>query len=83
MEADVRNLTDADIMAVVSALKSVNEHCRYDIAPEEMKEVVRFVKNWNAALERGQTTMWTTILVLVITGLFGLLGLGAWARLKG
>ena len=84
-----RTLTDADIAALVQAfdagksLQTADAHCRYDIPPEELKEMVRLAKNWNQILENGQKTLWNTVIVLVITGLFTLLGLGAIARIRG
>lgn len=78
-----RTMTDTDVQAIVTALQVSNSHCRYEVSPDEMKDMMRFVKNWNRALEEGKNTIGKTILVLTISALFALLGLGVWAKTKG
>jgi len=80
---ETRNFTDGDLAALVNALHSVDHRCRYDVPPEELREMIRFVRNWNQALENGKGTIVTTILVLLVTGLVGLLGMGTYLKIKG
>lgn len=79
-----RTMTDADIEAIVKAMQATTDsHCRYDVAPDDLAEAVRFFKNVNEALENSRRTVWNTLLVLIITGLFALLGVGFWSKLRG
>jgi len=82
MKERARTMTDSDVQAIIIALKEHKCNCRYDIDPEEMKEMFIFVKNWNETIADGKKTIRTTILVSIITGLFLLLGLGAVARIQ-
>lgn len=85
-----RNLSPVDISAITKSIMEATaaanhaEHCRFlSISPEEMAECVKFFRNWNEIMESSKKTIRNTLLVLGVTGLFGLMGLGFWMKKGG
>jgi len=82
-----RSLTEADIADIMSALdaRSEQQHlCRFGkVTEEDFYASVEFFKSFNAGLNNGKILAAKTILVLLITLLFGVLGAGIVEKLKG
>ena len=78
-----RLMTDEDVAAIVAGLRSADSHCRYSVTPEEMSRLMANVSRWNDILDSGSKTAGTTLIVILITGLTGLLVAGFWSRIKG
>jgi len=81
-----RNLTDEDIQELLIAFeKHPRPHmCRFEgVTEEDFYESVKFFKYLNEILTSGRNIIAKTILVLLITFLFGLLGSGIITKLKG
>lgn len=78
-----RRISDADIRALVQALKAHEEHCRFkSIAPDDLHDVMVFVRSFSSALEEGKSVVRKTVLVLLIGGVVAILGLGSVEKLK-
>lgn len=81
-----RSLTDNDIEELIIAFEKRAAHphsCRFSsITEEEFYASVKFFKNLNEALTSGRNIVAKTILVLLITFLFGMFGAGILAKLK-
>lgn len=78
-----RILTDADVAAIVAAMQAQEGHCRYDVAPADLGEAVRFFKAFNEALQDSKRTVRNALLKLFVAGICVLIGLGIIAKLKG
>lgn len=82
-----RNLTEHDIEAILHAFEDrvAQKHiCRFTaITEEEFYESVKFFKFWNDAMSSGKNLAAKTILVLLITLVFSLLGYGIAGKIKG
>jgi len=71
-----RSLTDTDIEEILSAFeKHPRQHiCRFEgVTEEDFYESVKFFKYLNEGLTSGKNIIAKTILVLLITFLFGLI----------
>lgn len=74
-----RNLTQGDIDAIVNGLEEcIHSKCKFgEVNVEDMEETIKFYTNFNKFMEESRSTIWKTVLVLGIGGLFSLLVLGA------
>lgn len=81
-----RNLTDDDIEELLLAIekRSTQTHsCRFiNVSEDDFYESVRFFKTFNEGLTSGRNIVAKTILILLITFLFGMLGAGFIAKIK-
>lgn len=78
-----RRISDADIQALVEAIKNHDDHCRFrTIEPNDLHDVMVFVRSFSAALEEGKSVVRKTVLVLLIGGVVAILGLGSVEKLK-
>jgi len=81
-----RNLTEDDIEELLLALERRSPHghsCRFtNVSEEDFYESVKFFKTLNEGLTSGRNIIAKTILVLLITFLFGMLGAGFLAKIK-
>jgi len=79
------SLTEHDIEDIIAALdKRTQGHiCRFNgVTEEEFYESVRFFKSWNESLTSGKNLVARTVLVLLITFLFGAIGAGIVGKMK-
>ena len=80
---DERRISDADIKALIEAMKEHDDHCRFrTIEPEDLHDVMTFVRSFSAALEEGKSVVRKTIIVLLIGGIVAVMGLGSVEKLK-
>ena len=80
---DERRISDADIKALIEAMKEHDDHCRFrTIEPEDLHDVMNFVRSFSAALEEGKSVVRKTIIVLLIGGIVAIMGLGSVEKLK-
>lgn len=78
-----RTLSDADIKALISAMKEHDDHCRFKtIEPEDLHDVMVFVRSFSAALDEGKSVVRKTLIVLLIGGIVAVMGLGSVEKLK-
>ena len=78
-----RTLSDADIRALIQAMKEHDDHCRFrHIEPEDLHDVMTFVRSFSAALEEGKSVVRKTLIVLLIGGIVAVMGLGSAEKLK-
>ena len=78
-----RMLTDHDIDALVNALKEHESHCKFkSISAEDLHDVVTFVQSFKAAMDEGKSVVRKTIIVLLISGVVTLVGLGSGVKLN-
>ena len=79
-------LTEDEIKKLALELNSLLEDhtkCKFgSICVEDLEEAVKFYKNFNAAMESGKKTFFTTIIALISTGTVGLLILGFYYKIK-
>lgn len=71
-----RHLTDEDLEAVVRAVAKIAEHrpCQFaGTDPRAMEEAIKFYKSMNKILEDSKGVAGKTLIVLIVTGLFGIL----------
>jgi len=65
--SDTRVLSDADIEALIDAMKQHETHCRFKtIEPNDLHDVMHFVRSFSSALEEGKSVVRKTLLVLLI-----------------
>ena len=85
LERRHRNLTDADIEALVVQINHAKHlNCRFDnISNGDLEEAVKFYKNFNSFMDESKSTIWKAILTLGVGGTIVLLGLGLLTKLKG
>lgn len=85
LERRHRNLTDADIKELVIQINEAKHlNCRFDgISNDDLKEAVKFYKNFNSFMEESKSTIWKAVLVLGVGGTLTLLILGLITKLKG
>ena len=85
LERRHRNLTDADIEALVFQINHAKHlNCRFDnISNGDLEEAVKFYKNFNSFMDESKSTIWKAILTLGVGGTIVLLGLGLLTKLKG
>ena len=80
---DRRRLSDDDIEAIIVAIEKRQEHvCRYNVTPDQLQSVVRFVGHIDSLLSETGSTIRKTIIVAGISGFIALLGIGAYAKIK-
>ena len=81
---DIRRLIDEDIEALCSAMDKRQGHvCRFNlISSQEVEDSIKFHKHVNQLLSETGTTIRKTILTFGIGGLFALLILGIYAKIK-
>jgi hypothetical protein len=79
-----RNLTDEDIKAITDALYAEDNHiCRFEnIKAEDMREAVKFYKNFNSVLQESGSIVRKTIIVIGVSGLVTIIGLGIMSKIK-
>ena len=81
-----RSLTDEDIAQILVAFENRPTHlhaCRFEgVSEEDFYESVKFFKYLNEVLTSGRNIVAKTILVLLVTFLFGLLGAGIISKVK-
>lgn len=79
-----RNLTNEDIEEIVLQLNQARHlDCRFDnITTEDLEEAVKFYKNFNKFISESNTTIWKAFLVLGVGGVFGLVILGIYAKIR-
>jgi hypothetical protein len=78
-----RNLTDQDVEAIVKAIDLHNKSCRFNrVDPTEMEEAVKFVKNFNKAMEDSRGVFRRTVLVLCVGGFAALIGKGILTKIR-
>lgn len=77
-------LTEADVNAVVTALKKEYERpCRFaGIAEEELKEVIKFHRHWNQIAEETSSTARKTFVALVVAASVGAFITGVVVKVK-
>ena len=83
----MRTLSDEDISAITTALRGHDlEHlkvCRFNITnPEDLNEALMFYRKFNEALDESKSVVRKTILVIIISTIAGLIGVGFWTKLK-
>ena len=78
-----RNLTDADIEAITTALREEQHACRFtDITTEDMVEAVKFFKHFNGIMQESGSMIRKTLIVVGVTGLITIVGVGAVTKFK-
>ena len=78
-----RTISDADIKALIEAMKDHETHCRFrSIQPDDLHDVMTFVRSFSSALEEGKSVVRKTLIVLLIGGVVAVLGLGSVEKLK-
>jgi uncharacterized membrane protein YecN with MAPEG domain len=76
-------LSDEDITAIVEEIDRQHLSCRYgDIPVQDMKEAVRFFKNFNETIESSKSVMWKTFIVIFSTGFITFLGWAIIAKIR-
>jgi len=83
-ERRTRNLTEDDIEAIIRAIDERHGHvCRFNrITEDDVYESVKFFKYLNEIMTNGRNIAAKTVLVLLITFLFGVLGAGIVSKWK-
>lgn len=79
-----RNLTEADIDALVTALRNDTAHiCRFgDLDPKIMAEAMQFYQNFNAVFGESGKIIWRTVLTCGVGGFIIIVGMGVVAKIK-
>lgn len=79
------SLSDEDVERIADAVKHSVEHpCRFNrIKPEELEHMFEFYENVNAALTESKNIFFKTLIRVLVVGLFALIGLGAYNKIKG
>lgn len=80
------SLTEHDIEDIIHAFEQRPglHDCRFKaVTEEDFYESVRFFKTMNENLNNGKNIIMKTILVLLVTFLFGVLGAGILGKIKG
>ena len=80
------SLTEHDIEDIIRALesKSLVHTCRFGgVTQDEFYESVKFFKYLNSGFTSGRNIIAKTILVLLVTFLFGMIGMGVVTKIKG
>ena len=80
----MRMLTDEDVAAIVAGIKESAGHtCRFEeIEEKDLKASVEFYKHFNSIMVESGSTLRKTILVLGVTGLVTIIGLGLVSKIK-
>ena len=80
---DERTLSDADITAIILAMREHDDHCRFKaVEPEDLHDVMTFVRSFSSALEEGKSVVRKTLIVLLIGGAVAVMGLGSVEKVK-
>ena len=79
-----RNLTDADIHALVTALREDSHHvCRFgDLDPKIVAEAMRFYQNFNSVFGESGKIIWRTVLACGVGGFIVIIGMGVVAKIR-
>ena len=81
-----RRLHDDDIAAIVEQLSRIKieiHACRFaNSEPQELIDTIRFVRNFNNAMEESKSVVRKTLLVAVIGLLISVLSYGSTVQLK-
>lgn len=75
-----RSITDEDVDAIASAIlsKSAGHSCRFNrLDPDVLEAAVEFYVNANKILTDSKGVVGKTLLVLIVTAMFGMLAAGA------
>lgn len=85
-EAAGRRLHDDDIAAIAEQLSKIRieiHACRFSTSdPQDLIDTIRFVRNFNVAMEESKSVVRKTLLVAVIGLLISVLSYGSAAHLK-
>lgn len=83
MAQEDRVLADADIKAIVDAMREHETHCRFKtIQPDDLHEVMVTVRAFSSAMEEGKSVVRKTLIVLLIGGIVTLIGLGSGVKIQ-
>lgn len=79
-----RNLTDADIEALVDVLERRQGHtCRFsNIKAQDLESTVEFCQNFNRILGKTGETAWNTAVRIIVTIGLGAIGIGLYILFK-
>jgi len=78
-----RYFSDADIEKLVETINEQHSMCRFgEISLEDMRESVKFYKNFNRLVDDSGNLVWKTILVTGIGGGLTLIWLGILAKIR-
>jgi hypothetical protein len=79
-----RVLTDSDIAAIADEVsRQAHIQCRFTkISSEDLAAAVTFYKNFNDIMEDSKKTIWKSVIVLGVGGVFTLVLLGILTKLK-
>jgi hypothetical protein len=79
-----RTLSDADIKLIVEEMNRFRYHdCRFDtIQLEDLKEAVKFYKNFNEIMSDSKRTILKTLLSISVVGLLTVIIIGAAAKMR-
>jgi hypothetical protein len=83
MPEEKRTLSDSDIQAIVSAITSHENHCRFKtVQPDDLHDVMVTVRAFSSAMEEGKSVVRKTLIVLLIGGIVTLVSLGSGVKLQ-
>lgn len=79
-----RNLTDADVRAIVKALREDTDHiCRFgDLDPKVLTAAMQFYENFNSVFGESGKIIWRTVLTCGVAGFIVIIGMGVVAKIK-
>lgn len=83
----MRTLSEDDILAISVAIREHNEEhfriCRFGTTdPDDLHEAIIFYRKFNEAMDESKSVVRKTVLVMLITGIAGILGVNIWSKIK-
>lgn len=89
VEQRKNSLTAADLskvgelIATALANQQATQHiCRYHIAPEDMDELMKFIKSFKAAVDDSKSMARRWMIGMALAIISGLIGFNTWKQLK-
>lgn len=83
MPEEKRTLSDEDIQAIVAAITTHENNCRFrSIKPDDLHDVMVTVRAFSSAMEEGKSVVRKTLIVLLVGGIVTLISLGSSVKLQ-